>query len=136
MSKFLQVLEQAEKSYDPWDPNYQDDYGTPGAQDGIDVVQEALDKLGIESEMQDENSLTFEHGGRTCKVTATYVEDEEFTDEDPETDTAAKAVRMADKATEDDPQTVQTKRNLNNSVNQTYRSLDRTLRDATRELKV
>jgi hypothetical protein len=131
MSKFLKLIESC-----------QNGLGGPGDEPGDKAVMQALYTAGhkLHSSTSGCFGFTDKESGQKFNVTVEEVsEDEELRDIDETEDAvdkAAVATKMADKATEDDPRTAQTKKNLGVQVGRTYQELERGLRDATRKLKI
>jgi hypothetical protein len=132
MREFLNILESYEAELSE---NSCDNFGVE--------IKAALERAGFTVQWASKSprptmlQLTSPSGQEMAITVTSPTEDEELDAEnDPETDQAAKAVKMADKATEDDPQTIQAKRNLSSQVGRTFNQLDRTLRDATGKLQI
>ena len=108
---------------------------------GEECVISALEAQGFQvGDAQDACFSFTDADGTEYKVTVEAdAEDEEFgTDKEQnakEIDDAGKQMKMADKATEDDPNTIQSKRNLTQQVGNTYNDLTNGLRKVTSQLK-
>ena len=131
MSKFLEVLE-----------SYHDEVGDNGCDSFAAEVKHALESKGLTCTWMLKSpkpSTLFVQGdsGEFSVTIACPSEDEEYGNrgQDKEMDKASASMDMADKATNDDPQAAQSKRNLTTQVTKTYGQLDRTLRDATSKLR-
>lgn len=115
----------------------QHDMGIKEYGPGEQVVMDALANAGFKtSDSQNACFMFTDQSGRAYNVTVEAVgaEDEE-NETDQEIDDAAKQMKMADKATEDDPNTIQQKRSLTQQVGQTYGDLTQGLRKVTTQLK-
>ena len=103
---------------------------------GDQAVIDALTAQGYSVGASQQACFTFtDFDGVTYSVTVESdgVEDEE--DADQEINDAAKQMKMADKATEDDPNAIQQKRGLAQQVGQTYGDLTQGLRKVTTQIK-
>ena len=130
MAKFTRLIETS----NPDAPRYV-------ANIGKYIIAETLQEAGLEVKTTPYHPVLefVSKEGVRFKVTVEEIgpkpgEEEEIDDEN--SDKAAAAIKMADKATDDDPQTIQSKRNLGAQVSRTYSKLDRGLREATNKLKI
>lgn len=128
MSKFLKIVEDCQAGL-----------SSPTEEAGEKAVMQALYMNGmrVSTSSTDGSCFSFtDQEGKRYGVTvkALDVEDEEQLD-DEDANKAGTAMKMADKATDDDPQTTQAKRSLGAQVTRTYTDLDRGLRDVTRKLR-
>lgn len=130
MSKFLELLETCMDEVG----------GDPMEEKGDRIVIDALTQAGIKTGASETGCFDFwtEDGEQfTVEVRHTNAsEDDEALDrENQEDDDAARAVKMADKVTDDDPRTSLAKKGLNQQVGATYNKLEQGLRGVTQKLK-
>ena len=127
MRRFLRILETC----------YEDEGLSPMEEKGDRIVIDALKEAGVEVKDSETGCFDFvdEEGTRYTVTVEETVEDEE-SPEDEASDSAARAVKIADKATGDNEQTAAAKDSLSNQVTKTYNDLTNGLRTASSKIRI